>query len=90
MDWSSRPKQRADYRLEALDGELLLYHPAQTKVLYCNETASLIWKLCDGQHTANEIVVLLAEAFPEAMNTIRGDTEAALQRLQEHGAVEFT
>ena len=51
----NKPRRKPDYRLEAIDNELLLYHPAETKILYCNETASLIWQLCDGQRTLQEI-----------------------------------
>ena len=69
---SSRPKVNPDYRLETLDNEQLLYDPEQTRVLACNETASLIWRLCDGQRTVDEIAALLADAFPEAADTMLG------------------
>ena len=72
-----------------MDDELLLFHPAQTKVLYCNETASLIWQLCDGTHSASEIAALLAEAYPESADAISGDVAATLQRFLKHGALEY-
>ena len=89
MTSTNKPRRKPDYRLEAIDNELLLYHPAETKILYCNETASLIWQLCDGQRTPQEITVLLAEAFPEAADTIADDVESTLQQFSQHGAVEF-
>jgi len=79
----------SDYRLETLDTEQLLYDPEQTRVLCCNETASLIWRLCDGQRTVEEIVALLTEAFPEAADTIAGDVEATLEEFAQHGAIEL-
>ena len=33
-----RPRRRPDYRLEELDGEVLIYHPTETTVVYCNQT----------------------------------------------------
>jgi hypothetical protein len=72
-----------------IDNELLLFHPAQAKILYCNETASLIWQLCDGQRTPQEITHLLAAAFPEAADTIADDVEATLRQFLQHGAIEF-
>jgi len=33
MDLQDKPKQKPDYRLEALDDELLLYHPNQTTIM---------------------------------------------------------
>lgn len=83
------PHQKADYQLAHVDGENLLAHPATTTTLYLNETASLVWQLCDGQRTNAEIAVLLADAFPQAGATIPEDVDATLERLREHGAIEF-
>ncbi len=85
----NKPCRKPDYRLEKIDNELLLFHPAQTKIMYCNETASLIWQLCDGQSTPQEIVALLAAAYPEAADTIADDVQATLQQFAQHGAIEF-
>jgi hypothetical protein len=86
---SSRPRVNSAYRLETLDHEQLLYDPQQARVLACNETASLIWRLSDGQRTIEEIIALLAEAFPEAADTIAGDVEATLEEFARHGAIEL-
>jgi len=82
-----RPKRKADYKLEEVDGELLLYHPGSTKILYCNETASLIWQLCDGTRSDEEIKVTLRETFPEAADSIGNDVEETLKKFLEHGAL---
>lgn len=84
---SDKPYRQADYRLEMIDNELLLFHPAQTKILYCNQTASLIWQLCDGQRTLSDITRLLAEAFPGAAATIARDVQDTLQQFLQHGAI---
>jgi hypothetical protein len=85
----SRPRRNPDYRLEAIDGELLLFHPERAAIMYCNETASLIWQLCDGERTTQEIVDLLVDTFPEAAATIPSDVESTLQELHQHGAIRF-
>ena len=84
-----RPKRKADYKLEEVDGELLLYHPGSTKILYCNETASLIWQLCDGTRSGEEIKVTLRETFPEAADSIAGDVEETLKKFLEHDALKL-
>ena len=84
-----KPCRRPGYCLEALDNELLLFHPAQAQIMYCNETASVIWQLCDGQHTTQEIVALLAAAYPEAAEIMAGDVETTLQQFSQHGAIEW-
>ncbi len=85
----SRPRRELDYRLEMIDGEILLFHPGKTTIMYCNQSASLIWRLCDGQHTVQEITSLLGQAFPEAADTIPAEVEATLQQFHKHGAVEY-
>jgi hypothetical protein len=89
MSGSKKPLRRPDYRLEAIDNELLLFHPAQSQILYCNETASMIWQLCDGQRTPQEITALLATAFPEAADRVADDVETTLKQFSRHGAIEF-
>ena len=89
MSTKINPCRVADFRLEQMDNELLLFHPAQSKVLYCNETASLIWQLCDGQHSPPEIIALLADSYPEAANEIAKDVETTLKQFHAHGAIEY-
>ncbi len=86
---SDRPRRKADYRLEELDGELLIYHPTEANVVYCNQTASLIWHLCDGTHTAAEISALLSDAYPEAATSIPADVEATLRTLTQEQVIEW-
>ena len=87
MSQQSTPRRKPDYRLEQIDDELLLYHPGQTQILYCNQTASLIWHLCDGRLTAQEIIDLLRAAFPDAHQTIAADVTTTLQQFQQYGAI---
>jgi hypothetical protein len=89
MDSSKKPHRKMDYRLEMVDDELLLYHPGEAKILYCNQTASLVWQLCDGQRTVQEMVALLGAAFPEAVEAVAADVEVTLQQFLRHGAIEF-
>jgi hypothetical protein len=89
MTADKKPRQKPDYRLETLDHEILLYHPARTQALYLNETASLIWRLCDGHRTTAEIAQLLEEAFPEQAGTVGDEVASTLHRFVEQDAIEF-
>jgi hypothetical protein len=84
-----RPRRKSDYRLEEIDGELLIYHPTESNVVYCNRTASLIWHLCDGTHTQAEIGALLSEAYPEAATSIPADVDMTLQTLTQQQVIEW-
>jgi len=83
------PKPTPDCRLERLENEALLYCPATTKTVFLNETAALVWDLCDGARTVDEIVGLLRDAYPEAADTLAADVEDALRRFGECGALRL-
>jgi len=83
------PQQKADYRLEQLDDELLLYHPNQTVIMYCNAIASLVWQLCDGQRTVHEISNLLSAAYDKPYTVVAPQIETALQEFYQQRAIEY-
>jgi hypothetical protein len=89
MNLESKPQRKTDYRLEQLDGEMILYHPSETKILYFNQTASLIWQLCDGERTPAEMIRLLSESYPESAGEIADDVQSTLQQFEEQGCVEL-
>jgi hypothetical protein len=85
----NRPFRQPDYRLETMDDEMLLFNPKQDTVLYFNQTASLIWQLCDGQRSVEDIVALLKEAYPEAASGMAEDVRSVINKFQEHGAIKM-
>lgn len=90
MDQSAKPRQKPGFHLEAMDGELLLYHLGETKILHLNNTASLIWYLCDGKQTITQITSLLVEAYPEAADTMMLSVENTLQDFLMEGCIILT
>ncbi|GJL81884.1 MAG: hypothetical protein DHS20C01_15180 [marine bacterium B5-7] len=86
----SIPKPVEGYRVEEMDGELLLYHPQSTATVYMNNTAALVWQLCDGSRETAEIVSILSESFPDASTSVRQDVIRALETFTEQGALEVS
>jgi hypothetical protein len=84
---NARPRRVAEFRLEELDGELLLYHPGLTRTLYCNPTAALVWRLADGSRSAADIAALLADAYPDL--PVADDVTRALGEFDQRGAIEW-
>ena len=66
----------------------MLYRKGDRKAFYLNETASMLWKLCDGQRNVAAIEDLLRDAYPEALDLSR-DIDAAFSLFAGHGAVEI-
>ncbi len=89
IEMDAIPAQEPSYRLEMLDGEALLFDPANRHLVHCNETAVLVWSLCDGQRSVQEIVTLLSEAYPEAGAAVSQDTMAVLAQFLDAHAIRI-
>lgn len=72
-----------------LEGELLLFQPAGKIIMHGNETAVLVWQLCDGQRTMTDIVEVLAAAYPEDAADIKRDVPELLAQFAANDAIEW-
>jgi hypothetical protein len=82
------PKQCKGFLIEQMDGEVVLLHPGRNLIIHSNETAALVWKLCDGAHTVDEIVGILAAAYPDARARIAAEVPVTIQKLRAKGALD--
>jgi Coenzyme PQQ synthesis protein D (PqqD) len=81
------PVPVADVKVETIEGELLVYHPLQTKAIYLNPSAAVIWSLCDGRRRIGEIVTLIAESYPEAKDDLAEEVLATVAQLRDSGVL---
>ncbi len=84
---SEIPKTNSEFKVEKFDNEILLYSPADTRAVYLNETAYLIWQICGDNRTIGNIIQLLKEEYPDQKDSIRGDVITAIEMLVESGAM---
>lgn len=68
-----------------VDGEISLYDPGNESVTILNGTASDVWMLCDGEHSAEEIVSLLASSYDVDADQIRDAVTRAIDEFVESG-----
>ena len=87
MDPKKRIMKNPGYRMEMIDGEALLYSQQDTKVVSLNQTASLVWEMCDGKNTPEGIISILCETYPGAAGDIPSDVNQVLGLLLEHNAL---
>ncbi len=78
------PVPIADLKTEVIEGELLLYDPQQTKAVYLNSSAAVIWNLCDGHRTTQEIIQLISDGYPDAKANLPEEVLTTLQQLYEN------
>jgi coenzyme PQQ biosynthesis protein PqqD len=82
------PKKCAGFLTEQMDGEIVLLHPARNIIIHINETAALVWQLCDGTNSMQQIIEILSTVYPDARVEIAKDVPDIIQKLQEQCALE--
>ena len=81
------PKQAFGFFVEEMEGENLLYRLGGHKAIHLNETATVIWKLCDGSRTVQEIIDLLKKEYPGSEPVVATDVREAIELLVSEGAL---
>lgn len=90
VNLDDKPVRNDECRMEELDDEILLYHPGNSKTLYINKSASIIWQLCNGEHTVAEMIQMIAEAYPAASDGLEQDVMDTLERLADNQAISVS
>ena len=82
------PRKNARFELVELAGEAVLYDTDRHDVVYLNPWAVLVWHLCDGERTVDDIIGLLVAAYPDSEQAVRLDVPALIADLRRHGALD--
>ena len=72
-----------------MDGESLLYSHEKMAMIYLNESAAAIWRLCDGERTVAEIIEVLAASFPDVARSIGADVPEMIEQLVREEVMEL-
>ena len=75
------PVPNPAFELDELDNTLLLFDAATDQIVDLNETAALVWRLCDGERSVGEMMALLEAAYPNSAETIRTELPAIIKRF---------
>ncbi|MGI5835861.1 MAG: PqqD family protein [Chloroflexota bacterium] len=70
-----------------VDGELVLYDPKRQCVHALNPTAAFVWRNCDGQQGAEEVINSLADYYPDKLTEIERDVREILARFLDEGLI---
>lgn len=82
-------KQADECLLEDMDGELLLYNPSNSTTLHLNGPSGVIWQLCTGENSVQEMIDALKEAYPDQAEQIEADVVAVIKDLKEQQVLEL-
>jgi hypothetical protein len=79
-------QQAVDLDVHEVDDGLVIYDLANDRVHYLNETASLVFALCTGEHSDGRIVELVGLAW-ELSQTPDAEVRACLAQLRGEGLI---
>lgn len=84
-----RPKTNPKILRRQLDGEWILFDPEAESIHVINEMANVVWTMCDGSRTIDEMVTEIDERY-EVPDTgqVRSDVEGILASFAELGVLE--
>ena len=81
-------RAREDLLSEDLDGEVVVFDPAEGSLHHLNASASLVWSLCDGSLTLPDMCQVLAEATGADLADLQEQLGQLLGQLDGLGLLE--
>ena len=79
--------QNPDVIATAVNGEVVLLHPADWDYFEFNKVGSAIWGLLAAPRTTDELVAALMAAFDVERGRCHDETVAMLAQLEAHGLI---
>ncbi len=83
------PKRREDLVDRVVDDERVLLDSEKNLIHKLNMTASVIWDLCDGATSVDEIATRVGADFGTPREEIEADVRALIEQLAQLGVVSF-
>ncbi len=82
----TNPIKRSEVSEQRVGDELYLYASDGETLTVLNGVAMLIWSMCDGAHTPNDMVQVLRDIFPDVdAGTLHRDIQECLDGFVEKG-----
>ncbi len=83
-----RPRVKANVRYHDFNGELLVFSKAKDAFFHLNQTASLIFYFCDGEHTPRDILGELKKIYKQTKpSTLEQDIQNVLHLFKKQGII---
>lgn len=85
----SKPIRKPGITAQDIGAETLLYSADEKLVHVLNPTAKLLWELCDGAHTANDMAAALRDSFSiPAQHEVLEDVQRTLEIFASKGLLQ--
>lgn len=83
---NAKPRANPAHEVIASDEGFVVHDAAGAHVHYLNETAAIVFSLCDGEHTVADIAALVGDAFGLDQAPVR-DVEKVVTDLTALGVL---
>ncbi len=81
------PVQNPNYVLDRQENEYQLLDIDQQTSIFINDSASLIWQLCNGEQTVSQIKAMIKDSYPDMADTIDEGVDQTVEMLESHQAL---
>ena len=71
-----------DCQQQEMGDESLIFNPNTRKTVHLNQTASLVWRLCDS-HSVENIIDALQEQYPTQADEIYAEVHTIIKNLSD-------
>ena len=85
---SQRINRKAEILREEMDDETLLFNPKTRKTYVLNPMADVIWELCDGMHSPEEITDEIVSVLDVDPDIVSKDVSNVLNEFVRQNLVE--
>ena len=75
--------RKPDVRIQQVNGETLVLNDQHGYIHQLNETASFVWRHCDGRSSLSDIVHRLTEKFDVESDIAANDVKEIIEKLCE-------
>lgn len=83
------PVKTNDTAFRVVEGEAVVISPKEGDVRVLNEVGTLIWELCNGKNTIEDLVEEVMKKFDVAKNIALADVEEFVQELVKEGLLKL-
>lgn len=83
--FDERPEARVEnVSAEVVGSDYVLHDSATGQVHFLNQTAALVWDLCDGSRTLRDIATEVARLYQQPAESVVADVTRAVGLLRDH------
>lgn len=83
-----KPKRKENIEVREVEDDLILYDPSKDAVYLLNKSAKIIFEMCDGNFSVNEMADIISETLNINRKKVIEDLKKTLNEFRKKDIVE--